>query len=59
MKNWEISNLTANSEMTWMVKLFDKDFDFIKVTNFSENNTVQNEMTSHKLGENVCETHIW
>lgn len=34
-----------------MVKLFDKDFDFIKVTNFSENNTVQNEMTSHKLGE--------
>lgn len=40
------------------MKLFDKDFDFIKVINFSENNTVQNEMSNYKLGANVCEMRI-
>lgn len=40
------------------MKLFNKDFDFIKVANFSENNTVQNEMTNHKLGEKIFVKHI-
>ena len=60
MRNFQLDweKTVTNSTMTWMLTLLGKNFDFIKVVNFSVKNTVHNEMTSHRLGENVCQMHI-
>lgn len=55
--DWE--KTVTNNEMTWVLKLWGKDFDFIKVVDFTMKNIVHNEMISHTLTESVCEMHIW
>ena len=60
MRNFQLDweKTVTNSTMTWMLTLLGKNFDFIKVVDFCVKNTVHNEMTSHRLGENVCQMHI-